>query len=170
MLQWIKAPAFKHGLLAGLLSVLTLFCCYLYEPRLAMHPVIMQSVLIWYILSMIMAMRSQLANQEKTERMVLLRTAFATFLVANLVFYGAYALATKLEPSLLEYLRTWYEEMTLPSVAPEDLPTARKELAEADFGGFKAVAFNYARGSIGGFVLAFILSYFVYRLHPGSSQ
>lgn len=153
----------KAGLIAGGLSVLWLLLWYFIRPSYMTSMWVLGATWIFYIGAM--SYTGMKTVQENDTFQIVLRTIFVTFLVTNLLYYAFDLVMVRwIDPTIADFrqLETirFYENMGDADNVKEML----KQVKEADFKPtIGTTIFNYFRGAIGGFVIAFLLTFIVRR-------
>jgi hypothetical protein len=101
----------------------------------------------------------------KEDFKTVLRTAFGVFIVANIVYYAFdYVLFNHIDKSLgllQKEVMIGYYSAGAKSVQEQNL--LYESIQTTDFHNFKGISFNFAKGAIGGFGLAILVSYLIKR-------
>ncbi|MCB0644538.1 MAG: DUF4199 domain-containing protein [Phaeodactylibacter sp.] len=154
-------PGLKYGIIAGIVTILYFTAFYWVNPSLMLHWAVFYTSLLFYLGGMLLAVREQ--RREQAGALTFqegLRTAFTTYLVANLLYYGFYYGLHQYDPGLADIQKQAMAEF-LPKITMKDqLPQALRDLEKRDFGvDLGTAAFGYARAAIGGFILALGVGY-----------
>ncbi len=150
----------KYGLLAGVLAIGYLLLFYLVNRALILNPAVYWSSVLFYLVCMYKACLSARSGYGGLLTFSDgLRTAFTVFLIANLLFYlFYYLLFNYIDPDLVALQEASFRQFA-EMMNPEE---ARPMLEAMEKQGFEmtltATLFGYAKGAIGGFVLALIVA------------
>lgn len=154
----------KYGVIAGAGTVLYLLAFYAASPRLMLSSWVMWGSLIIYLACMAMACRREreaIAGLYPFQSA--LKTAFAVFVVANLIYYAFYyVLFNVIDPGLVDLQR----ELVLESMdryggmlGEENAEELMRRYREEDFRvTLSNTALSFAQSLIGGFILALIVA------------
>lgn len=154
-------PGLKYGVIAGIVTIIYFTAFYWVNPALMLHWSVFYASLLFYLGAMFLAVREQRRAQHGALTFQEgLRTAFSTYLMANLLYYAFYYGLHQYDPNLAEIQKQAMADF-LPNITMKDqLPQALRDLEKRDFSvNLGTVAFGYARAAIGGFILALAVSY-----------
>ena len=159
----MQSQGIKFGLIAGVGTIAYFLLFYFTEKQWMLGPVVYYSSLIITIACMYLAVKNDKASKEAlyTYRDGL-KPGFQVFVIASALFYVFYYLIYQWDPSLeslqREMMASWLEKVTLK----DNLDKALRELEKADLSvTFKTSLLGFARGAIGGFILAVALALFM---------
>ncbi len=158
----MKKHEITAGLVAGFATILVLFIAHLIEPIWMLSPFLFWGSLIFYFLGMLGACLL-LKRQGKgiLPFREAVRTAFVTFLIANIVFYAFYYLMFNvIDPNLTllqkELTKAYYEQ----NFTGMELRRYLAELAETEIKvDFGTIFQGFIRGAIGGFLLSLLVGF-----------
>lgn len=103
-------------------------------------------------------------NFAEQEFKVLMRVAFAVFLIANLFYYiFDWSLFKNIDPTLAERQKELAIELFQKNTPIEQQPDMLKNIENADIHTPQYLAYLFARGAIGGFGLALLISFLIKR-------
>ncbi len=159
MTTFSYAGPVKTGTIAGGLVMGWLLTWYAVRPALISSLWILGATWLFYIGAM--SFTGHRVVQQQYPFQWVLRAIFICFLVTNAWFYAFDLVMVRwVDPSIAEYRKTemlrFYENM---GEAP-DVKEMLQQLRDADFRpGAGTTIFNYFRGAIGGFVIAFFLTW-----------
>lgn len=152
------------GGIAGLLTILLLFGLYLVEPRTMLNPFPFWGSLLFYILAMLgAALLEKRKNEGVLSLKLAVRSAFSTFLIANLIFFAFYYfMFARFDPQLTEIQRELTKEFYEGYYSGSELRKNLKLLEESDFTvTLSTVISGYVKGAIGGFLLSVLIAFLV---------
>ena len=160
MLQ-MKRYDIGAGLIGGLLTVLLFGISYAMEPRWMLHPLVYWGSTLFYLAAMLGA--CLLVNRENEGLLGIregLRTGFVTFLIANCLFWGIqYLKINRLDHEQPQVQVAMMREYAEQQLMGQELRAQLDHLENQDFVlRWGDLFFGYARGAIGGFVLAGVLA------------
>lgn len=151
----------KAGLIAGGLSILWLLLWYFIRPSYMTSMWVLGATWIFYIGAMSYTGMKTAAESDTFQ--LVLRAIFVTFLVTNLLYYAFdLTMVRWVNPSIADFRKSetirFYEQMGDAADVKEML----KQVRIADFKPtIGTTIFNYFRGAIGGFAIAFLLTFVV---------
>jgi hypothetical protein len=149
----LRQPAIGYGLALGLASALYLFVFHLMDRALVLNPLVFWSTILFPVTAMILAVRRQRDEQEgRIEQKAALRTAFLSFVLAQLPFsVFIWVLFNAMDPGLDELQRTLMLE-------------AGREVEQVDFGMTVGKVFSqYIYMLLPGFLLSYMVASFMKR-------
>ncbi len=156
----------KNGLLAGVFVVLFFALFYVIDKTTMLGMVVYWSSLIIYIGFMAKAcLEERGSHGDLLTFKDALRTAFVTFLLANLFFHiFNYILFKFIDPGLIETQMEMAKKVYAQFLDEAQSKKMIKEMAKNRFEmSITNVIFEYAKGAIGGFILSLIVAGLVKR-------
>lgn len=153
----------KAGLLAGGLVILWLLIWYFIKPQYMTSMWVLGATWLFYIGAMSYTGMNTIKQVDTFQ--IVLRTIFVTFLVTNALYYAFdLVMARWIDPSIADFRKSetirFYEGMGDAADVKEML----KQVRMADFKPTIGTSiFNYFRGAIGGFVIAFLMTFVIRR-------
>ena len=163
-----KNTAVNYGILAGVGAVAYFLLFYFINKRLMLSPAVNWGSVAIFILFMVLACRRQGDLQEAFGFKEALRTAFLTYLVADVIYYVFYyVLHGMVDPELAviqqEMMLETTErlgEMLGSDVLEEDIGKLSREDLEIRPGG---LLLSLSWSLIGGFIISLIIAIFTKR-------
>lgn len=166
----MKQPL-RYGIVAGVLVVLYFFILYLLRPTLMLAPWAQWTSLVLYVVFMWYALRQQSPTTHEPTFQQRLQQAFLVFIIANIIYYiFYYVLYNYIEPNMSELHRqrdliALKAMHTRHLLNDEDYAQMEQSIRTSDYAvALRTVLFGVARGAIGGFLLAFLLTFVVKKL------
>ncbi len=157
----MKQNIIKNGIIAGVVAIGYVLLFYYTKKDLIFSATYTFSSLVIYLIFMYQAVKTLGKEDFKT----VLRTAFGVFIVANVVYYAFdYLLFNYIDKSLgllQKDIMIGYYSAGAKSVQEQN--QLQESIQNADFHNFKGISFNFAKGAIGGFGLAILISYLIKR-------
>lgn len=160
----MKNNALRLGLLTGLITILLFFIAYQISPKGMLSPLLYWGSLIVFFLGMLGA---TLLEKRRGKGVLpfrkALKTAFFTFMLANLLFFIFYYwMFTSYAPELPSLQKEISAEFYRYNFSGSELRKKLSLLEESDFGVTLQTVFSgYAYGAIGGFILSLLLGLLV---------
>ncbi len=156
----MKQKILLNGIIAGIAVVSYVLLFYYMDKTSAFSPSVRFSSLLICAFFMFLAIKDIKTPDFK----VLLRGAFAVFLIAN-VFYYVYdfVLFNYIDPSLVDMEKDMAIEMYRPNTPINDLYDMEEGIRNAQAHNFSSNAMQFARWAILGFGVALVVSYLVKR-------
>ena len=149
----LRQAAVRYGLTLGLASALYLFVVHAVDRALVLNPLVFWSTILFPVTAMMLAVRRQRDEQGgRIEQKAALRTAFLSFVLAQLPFsVFMWVLFNVLDPGLDELQRSLMEE-------------AGREVAKVDFSMTAGKVFSqYIYMLLPGFLLSYMVANFMKR-------
>ena len=157
----MKQNIIKNGILAGVAAIGYVSLFYYIKKDLIFSATYTFSSLVIYLIFMFQAVKTLGKEDFRT----VLRTAFGVFILANVVYYAFdYVLFNYIDKSLgilQKDVMIGYYSAGAKSVQEQN--QLYESIQNADFHNFKGISFNFAKGAIGGFGLAILVSYLIKR-------
>jgi hypothetical protein len=156
----MKKTIFIYGFLAGILTIAFSFLIYSIQKEWFFSPSFYVSTLVIYGVMMYLAAKKAVLDDFK----VVLRTAFAVFLIANVLYYCFdftlfnyvdKSLATMQAEAAIAYLK--------PNTPLEEQIRMEENIRSADIHNVSSLVKQYLKSAIGGFGLAVLVSYLIKR-------
>ena len=160
----MKQNIIKNGIIAGVATIgYVLLFYYTGKERLFTATFTFSSILIY-----VYFMYSAANNVAKEEFKTVLRAAFAVFILANLIYYTFdFMLFNVIDKSLAEVQKDvmiqYYAER---AKEVEEQNLIRQGIQDGQFHSIKGTFFSFAKGAIGGFGLAVLITFLIKRRHP----
>ena len=157
----MKQNIIKNGIIAGVAAIGYVLLFYYTKKDLIFSATYTFSSLVIYLIFMYQAVKTLGKEDFRT----VLRTAFSVFILANVVYYAFdYVLFNYIDKSLgnlQKDVMIGYYSAGAKSVQEQN--QLQESIQNADFHNFKGISFNFAKGAIGGFGLAILISYLIKR-------
>jgi hypothetical protein len=156
----MKKTIFIYGILAGVLAVAFSFLVYTVQKTSFFSMTFYVSTLVIYALAMYLAAKKAVSEDFK----VVLRTAFAVFLIANIFYYVFdFALFNYVDKSLATMQADAAIAYLKPNTPLEEQVRMEENIRSADIHNVSSLVKQYVKGAIGGFGLAVFVSYLIKR-------
>ena len=156
----MKQKILLNGIIAGIAVVGYVLLFYYMDRTLALGAPVRFSSLLVCAFFMYLAIK----NAESTDFKVLLRGAFAVFLIANALYYVFdFILFNYIDPSLIDIEKDMAIELYRSDTPINELYDMEQGIRNAVAHNFSSNALQFARWSIIGFGVALIVSYLVKR-------
>ncbi len=157
----MKQNIIKNGIIAGVAAIGYALLFYYTRKEWLFTGSYTFSSLIIYLFFMHQAAK----KVAKEDFNVVLKAAFGVFVLANAIYYAFdYALFNIIDPSLVDIQK---EEMiqyySSASKSVEEQNTLIQGIQDAQYHQFKGISFSFAKGAIGGFGLAILITYLLKR-------
>lgn len=155
----MKQNILKYGTMAGMSLIGYFLLFYYYDKNTMLGATVQFSSYLIYALFMFLAAK----NVAKQDFKTVLRTAFAVFIVTNLFYYTFdYVLFNMVDKSLADVQKNMMlEYYTANLKTVEGTKEMTDNIYNGNFHSLKSISFGFAKGAIGGFGLAILISYFV---------
>jgi hypothetical protein len=152
-----------YGLLAGLISIALSSVIYVSNPKLYVGSFTRVGLeLAAYLPFMFLAAR-YVAKTAMDFKQVL-RAAFASFLLANLLAHGMeYCMYNFYDTKLADLQKEMWVSVQ-PKTDVSDYKKIVDNINQGDYHTIIATLRNFAKGALGGFILSFITTYLVNRI------
>jgi Protein of unknown function (DUF4199) len=158
----MKQKILIYGTMAGI-TLIGYFLLFYYSDKNTMlgQSVQLSSYLI-YALFMFLAVKSVGHLDFKT----VLRTAFGVFVVTNLCYYVFdFVLFNTMDKSLADLQKTMMIDYYTANIKTvQETKEMRDNITNGNFHNVSSLAFGFAKGTIGGFLLAVIISFLVKKM------
>lgn len=157
----MKQNIIKNGIIAGVAVIgYVLLFYYTHKEWLFTAGFVFSSLLI-YLFFMYQAAK-QVANEDFK---MVLKAAFGVFVVTNVIYYGFdYVLFNMIDTSLIYIQKeSMIQYYASGAKSVQDQNQLSESIGEAQFHDIKGLAFNFAKGAIGGFGLAIMISILIKR-------
>ncbi|MBL7815840.1 MAG: DUF4199 domain-containing protein [Saprospiraceae bacterium] len=149
-----------NGIIAGIVVVGFALLFYFMDSKLAFSPTIRFGSLLVYAFFMFVAIKDVKTEEFK----ILLRGAFAVFLIANAFYYVYdYILFNYIDKTLIDMEKDMAIEMYRPSTPITEQFDMEQGIRNAQAHTFSSNAMQFARWTILGFGVSLLVSYFVKR-------
>lgn len=157
----MKQNIIKNGIIAGVAAIGYVLLFYYTRKELIFSALYTFSSLVIYIYFMYQAAKMVV----KEDFNIVLRTAFAVFVIANAVYYCFdYALFNIIDTSLVDIQKDqMIEYYATEAKSVEEQNQVTQGIKDADYHGFKGISFSFAKGAIGGFGLSILITYLLKR-------
>ncbi len=157
----MKQNIIKNGIIAGVAAIGYVLLFYYIKKDLIFSATYTFSSLVIYLIFMYQAVKTLGKEDFKT----VLRTAFGVFVLANVIYYAFdYVLFNIIDKSLADIqkgIMIQYYSAGAKSVTEQN--ELNLSIENAQFHNVKGITFNFAKGAIGGFGLAILVSYLIKR-------
>lgn len=158
----MKHTFVKYGIIAGVSVVAYFLLFYFIDTTILFSPFVNWGSLVIYLTFMIMACtRERVSHEGSLPFKQALRTAFGTFVVANIIYYIFNYLLFKFDPTLLItqkeaiiHTMQWASKTFNFELPSETIQQLRGEIRPVTIGN---TLFVFAQSLIGGFILSFIV-------------
>lgn len=156
----MKQTIFTYGIGAGITTIAYAFLMYSAQKA--------GFFTIWFVISslaiygffMYLAAKKAILADFK----VVLRTAFAVFLIANALYYVFdFVLFNYIDKSLAVFQADAAIAYLKPNTPLEEQIRMEENIRSSDIHNVKSLIQNYLQGAIGGFILAVLVAYLVKR-------
>jgi hypothetical protein len=156
----MQQNALKYGTITGVaLAGYILFFYYFQKNWLLSTPVQLSALLIYFVGIFAAARADANANFK-----FVLRSAFLVFLMANAGFYAAeYLVFSQLDPQLDEVRKEMAIGVMRTATPLEQQADTAQNIRDYETYKFTNMLFRYAKGAIGGFILALLATFLVKR-------
>ncbi len=156
----MKQKILLNGIIAGIAVVGYVLLFYYMDRSSAFSPAVRFSSLLVCAFFMFLTIK----DVKEPDFKVLLRGAFAVFLIAN-VFYYVYdfVLFNHIDPLLVDMEKDMAIEMYRPNTPINEIFDMEQGIRNAQAHNFSSNAMQFARWSILGFGVALVVSYLVKR-------
>jgi hypothetical protein len=144
----MQQTAIKHGIIAGIATVLYLLVFYYFDRASILNPLVYWSTLVIAGVGMVAAVKKQRSDTGgKIDRQTALKTAFLVFVIAMLIFnLFVFVLFNYVDPGLADLQKQMMEE-------------AGRATKDLDFKmTLGRVMFGYAFSLIGGFFISYLIA------------
>lgn len=156
----MKQKILLNGIIAGIAVVGYVLLFYYMDKKLALSASVRFSSLLVCALFMYLTIK----DVREPDFKVLLRGAFAVFLIANALYYVFdYVLFNVIDKSLMDMEKEMAIEMYRPSTPINELYDMEQGIRNAQAHNFSSNAMQFARWTILGFGVALLVSYLVKR-------
>jgi hypothetical protein len=155
----MKQNILKYGTMAGITLTGYFLLFYYYDKNAMLGQTAQLSSYLIYALFMFLAAKSVGNLDFKT----VLRTAFGVFIVTNLFYYAFdYVLFNIIDKSLAEVQKTMMlDYFTANTKTIQETKDMTDSINSGNFHNLNSLSYAFAKGAIGGFILAVIASYLV---------
>jgi Protein of unknown function (DUF4199) len=155
----MKQNILKYGTMAGITLIGYFLLFYCYDKSAVLGKTVQLSSYLIYAFFMFLAAKSVVNLDFKP----VLRTAFGVFIVTNLFYYTYdYVLFNVVDKSLAEVQKTMMlDYFTANTKTIQETKDMTDSINNGNFHDFNGLSFAFAKGAIGGFILAVIVSYLV---------
>jgi hypothetical protein len=155
----MKQNILKYGTMAGITLTGYFLLFYFYDKNAMLGSTVQLSSYLIYALFMFLAAKSVANLDFKT----VLRTAFGVFIVTNLFYYAFdYVLFNMVDKSLADIQKTMMLDYYTANIKTvQETKEMTDNITNGNFHNLKSISFGFAKGAIGGFGLAIIISYLV---------
>lgn len=164
----ILSSTIKYGIAAGIGTVLFLLSCYYIDKALIFNTGIYYTSLIFSVIAMWLV-GSNIMNNYEAEFPAVLRQVFLTFLIADIIYYvWYYMMVNHIDVGLLEYQKNQmlaaYQALKAKTTDIEEAKQWTQMIQDLENNGLTAISISnvmlqMARGVIGGFLLAYIITF-----------
>ena len=156
----MKQKILLNGIIAGIAVIGYVLLFYYMDRKLALSASVRFSSLLVCALFMYLTIK----DVREPDFKVLLRGAFAVFLIANALYYVFdYVLFNIIDKSLMDMEKEMAIEMYRPSTPINELYDMEQGIRNAQAHNFSSNAMQFARWTILGFGVALLVSYLVKR-------
>ena len=156
----MKQTIFTHGLLAGVATIAYAFSIYTFQKAGFFSTWFYVTSLVIYGFFMYLAAKKAISEDFK----VVLRTAFAVFLIANALYYAFdFILFNYMDKSLSAFQADAAIAYLKPSTPLEEQIKMEENIRSSDIHSISFLLRNYVKAAIGGFGLSVLVSYLVKR-------
>ena len=156
----MKQKILLNGIIAGIAVIGYVLLFYYMDKKLALSASVRFSSLLVCALFMYLTIK----DVREPDFKVLLRGAFAVFLIANALYYVFdYVLFNVIDKSLMDMEKEMAIEMYRPSTPINELYDMEQGIRNAQAHNFSSNAMQFARWTILGFGVALLVSYLVKR-------
>ena len=156
----MKQTIFTYGLLAGVATIAYAFSIYTFQKAGFFTIWFSATSLVIYGFFMYLAAKKAISEDFK----IVLRTAFAVFLIANALYYAFdFILFNYIDKSLAAFQADAAIAYLKSSTPLEEQIQMEENIRSADIHNAPSLLKNYLRGAIGGFGLSVLVSYLVKR-------
>lgn len=157
----MKQNIIKNGIIAGVVAIGYVLLFYYIRKEWIFTAGYTFSSLLIYLFFMYQAAK----DLGKEDFRIVLRIAFGVFVLANTLYYAFdYVLFNQIDPSLAilqKNVMINYYSSGAKSVQEQN--QMYESIQNADFHNIKGIAFNFAKGAIGGFGLSILITYLIKR-------
>jgi Protein of unknown function (DUF4199) len=156
----MKKTIFIYGILAGIAAAAYGFLVYSIQKATFLSMTFYATSMFIYAFLMYFA-----AIKAKNEDFkVVLRTAFAVFLIANVVYYCFdFALFKHIDTSLATMQADAAIAYLKPNTLLEEQIKMEENIRSSDIHNVESLFKQYLKASIGGFILSFLIAYLIKR-------
>lgn len=156
----MKQKILLNGIIAGIAVIGYVLLFYYMDKKLALSASVRFSSLLVCALFMYLTIK----DVREPDFKVLLRGAFAVFLIANALYYVFdYVLFNIIDKSLMDMEKEMAIEMYRPSTPINELYDMEQGIRNAQAHNFSSNLMQFARWTILGFGVALLVSYLVKR-------
>ena len=156
----MKQKILLNGIIAGIAVVGYVLLFYFIDKKLALSASVRFSSLLICAFFMYLTIR----DLKERDFKVLLRGAFAVFLIANALYYVFdYVLFNIVDISLMDMEKEMAIEMYRPNTPINQIYDMEQDIRNAQGHNFSSNALQFARWSILGFGVSLLVSYLVKR-------
>ncbi len=156
----MKQKIILYGIIAGIAVIGYVLLFYFIDKTWALGAFVRFSSLLIYALFMYLGVK----DTNTTDFKVLLRGAFAIFLIANMLYYVFdFVLFNYIDPSLIDIEKEMAIELYRPNTPINELYDMEQGIRNAVAHNFSSNALQFARWSIIGFGVSLLVSYLVKR-------
>lgn len=156
----MKQKILLNGIIAGIAVIGYVLLFYYMDKKLALSASVRFSSLLVCAFFMYLTIK----DVREPDFKVLLRGAFAVFLIANALYYVFdYVLFNIIDKSLMDMEKEMAIEMYRPSTPINELYDMEQGIRNAQAHNFSSNAMQFARWTILGFGVALLVSYLVKR-------
>jgi hypothetical protein len=156
----MKKTIFIYGILAGIAAVAYAFLMYSMQKGQLFSMWYYVTSLVLYAFAMYFAAKQAVLEDFK----VVLRAAFAVFLIANIVYYCFdFALFNALDKSLATFQADAAIAYLKPNTPLEEQVRMEENIRSADIHTVSALIKQYVKAAIGGFGLSVFVAYLIKR-------
>ena len=156
----MKQKILLNGIIAGIAVVGYVLLFYFMDKRLALSASVRFSSLLICAFFMYLTIR----DLKEPDFKILLRGAFAVFLIANALYYVFdYVLFNIVDISLMDMEKEMAIEMYRPNTPINQIYDMEQDIRNAQGHNFSSNAMQFARWSILGFGVSLLVSYLVKR-------
>ncbi|MDZ7879549.1 MAG: DUF4199 domain-containing protein [Saprospiraceae bacterium] len=154
----MKQTTFIYGILAGLATIIYAFLIYSTQKAGFFSMWFYISSLSLYVLAMYFAAKKLYNEDFKT----VLRTAFAVFLIANVLYYiFDFVLFNKIDPSLAGFQAEAAIAYLKPNTPLEEQIKMEENIRSSDIHNGTSLFKQYVKAAIGGFGLSVGVAYLI---------
>lgn len=157
----MKQNIIKNGIMAGVVAIGYVLLFYYINKEWLFTGTFVFSSLLFYLFFMYQAAKTVAKEDFK----IVLRAAFGVFILANVIYYAFdYVLFNMIDKSLIDVQKeSMIQYYASGAKSVEDQNQLSQSIEDAQFHDFKGIAFNFAKGAIGGFGLAIVISFLIKR-------
>ena len=156
----MKQTIFTYSFLAGVATIAYAFSVYTFQKAGFFSTWFYVTSLVIYGFFMYLAAKKAISEDFK----VVLRTAFAVFLIANALYYAFdFILFNYMDKSLSAFQADAAIAYLKPSTPLEEQIKMEENIRSSDIHSISFLLRNYVKAAIGGFGLSVLVSYLVKR-------